>query len=74
MKKLDRIQELALLLLLFIMGVSIGMDRDVITSFATIGAKAIILAIFSVGFSILGVKLVSKKVLTSGEKRESSDY
>lgn len=73
MKKLDHIQTLALLLLLFIMGISIGMDRDVITSFATIGIQAIILAVFSVIFSILGVKLVSKKLLTIEEEREESD-
>ncbi|MBU5677977.1 DUF340 domain-containing protein [Alkaliphilus sp. MSJ-5] len=73
MKKLDYIQSLSLLLLLFIMGVSIGMDKDVVTSFAAIGVQAIVLAVFSVAFSILGVKIISKKVLTLEEKREKSD-
>ena len=71
-KKLDHIQTVALLLLLFIMGISIGMDKEVINSFATIGMQAMILAVFSVAFSILGVKMVSKKVLKE-EKREKSD-
>jgi len=74
MKKLDHIQTFSLLLLLFIMGVSIGMDKDVITSFATIGMQAAILAVFSVVFSILGVKIISKKVLVLEEKREENDY
>jgi len=74
MKKLDHIQTFSLLLLLFIMGVSIGMDKDVITSFATIGMQAAILAVFSVVFSILGVKVISKKVLILEEKREENDY
>ena len=72
--KLDNIQTLALLLLLFIMGISIGMDKEVIASFATIGVQAVILALFSVGFSVLAVKIISKKVLALEEKREESDY
>lgn len=73
MNKLDKIQTIALLLLLFIMGISIGMDKEVINSFGTIGLQAMILAVFSVVFSVLGVKAISKKVLTE-EKREESDY
>lgn len=74
MKKLDHIQTFSLLLLLFIMGISIGMDRDVITSFASIGMQAVVLAVFSVIFSVLGVKIVSKHVFTLKEKREENDY
>lgn len=74
MKKLDRIQTFSLLLLLFIMGISIGMDREVVNSFGSIGLKALVLALFSVGFSILGVKVISGKVINAKEEREESDY
>lgn len=50
------------------MGVMIGMDKDVINSFFSIGYSAIVISIFTVGFSILGVKLVSGYV-TGGGKR-----
>ncbi len=57
--RLGSIQTACLLLLLLVMGIKIGMDKDVIDSFFSIGYSAIIISIFTVGFSILGVKLVS---------------
>ena len=74
MEKLDSIQNFALMLLLFIMGISIGIDKEVVSSFASIGMKAVVLSIFSVAFSVLGVKLVSLKILVGKEKREEYDY
>ena len=67
-KSLNRIQTFSILLLLFIIGISIGMDEDVIISFITIGKQALILAVFSVIFSILGVKIISKHVLVLKRK------
>ncbi|HZH93008.1 MAG TPA: hypothetical protein VFD79_02805 [Tissierellaceae bacterium] len=67
-KRLGSIQTACLLLLLLTMGVMIGMDKDVINSFFSIGYSAIVISIFTVGFSILGVKLVSGYV-TGGGKR-----
>lgn len=73
MKKLDSIQTLSILLLLFIMGINIGMDREVIFSFATIGGQALVLATFSIIFSVLAVKMVSKYIdLNKTEKPEES--
>lgn len=72
-KSLDRIQAVSLLLLLFVIGISIGMDKNVIISFVTIGGQALVLAIFSIIFSILGVKSISKHVFMSKEKEEESD-
>ncbi|NBG87637.1 LysO family transporter [Isachenkonia alkalipeptolytica] len=66
MKKIDTIQFLCLLLLLFIMGVSIGLDEEVIQSFGTIGVQGIIFAVASILFSILGVRLIASKVLVKG--------
>ena len=61
-KRLGSIQTACLLFLLFIMGVMIGMDKNVIESFFTIGYSAIIISFFTVSFSILGVWLVSSYV------------
>ncbi len=74
MKNLDSIQNFALMLLLFIMGISIGIDKEVVKSFGSIGMKAVVLSIFSVVFSVLGVKMVSAKVLKTEEKRKEYDY
>lgn len=69
--QLNNIQNICLLFLLFIMGVKIGIDENVIASFFTIGLKAIIISIFTVSFSILGVFLVSKFILGKRDKIES---
>lgn len=71
MSKLNVIQTLCLLFLLLVMGITIGMNDKVISSFLTIGLKAIIMSIFTVGFSILGVYLLRKFVLKRRENIES---
>jgi len=57
----------ALLLLIFMMGVKIGLDEMVIASFRTIGYQAIVLVLFSIFFSTMGVKLVAGYVLRRKE-------
>ncbi len=57
--KLSKLQFASLLLLLFIMGVNIGVNEALINGFYKLGFQAIILAVFSIAFSILFVKLVS---------------
>lgn len=69
--QLNNIQNICLLFLLFIMGIKIGIDENVINSFFTIGLKAIIISFFTVGFSILGVFLVRKFILGKSDKIES---
>lgn len=61
-EKLDRIQSLSILLLLFIIGASIGMDREVILSFVSLGKQALVLAVSTIIFSVLAVKLISKYI------------
>jgi len=70
MKKMDGIQFLCLLLLLFIMGVSIGLDEEVIRSFGTIGVQGIIFALASSVFSIIGVRLIASRVLVKGGEEQ----
>ncbi|MCR2042832.1 hypothetical protein [Anaerosalibacter massiliensis] len=70
-KKLGPIQNFCLLFLLFTMGVRIGLDKKVISSFFQIGAKATVLAVFSILFSIILVRLVRNMVLRDeGEVNE----
>lgn len=69
--KLNIIQTLSLLFLLLIMGIKIGIDENVIRSFFNIGFKAIIMSIFTVGFSILFVFIVSRLLTRKENKIES---
>lgn len=57
--RLGDIQTVFLLLLLFIMGIKIGMDDTVVSSFFSIGYSAFIMSIFTVSFSVFGVFLIS---------------
>ena len=68
--KLYHLQSGALLLLLFIMGVNIGLDETVLANFTTIGYQAFVLAIFSIVFSVACVRLVSSKVLKQKEENQ----
>lgn len=67
--KLGIIQNICLLFLLFIMGIRIGLDDKVISSFFTIGIKALFLAVFSIVFSIFFVRLVRKFIITDEEEK-----
>lgn len=73
-RRLDKIQTFSLLLLLFIMGISIGMDKEVILSFGIIGGQALVLAVCSIIFSVLAVKTVSKYIIVLEEEKDQSDY
>lgn len=57
--KLSKLQFASLLLMLFVMGVNIGVNDEVINGFYKLGFRAIVLAVFSIAFSILFVRLVS---------------
>ncbi|WP_202976445.1 LysO family transporter [Anaerophilus nitritogenes] len=61
--KLNFIQNSCLLFLLFIMGIRIGVDEKVLSSFFKLGYQALIMSIFAVLFSVLGVKLVKGYIL-----------
>lgn len=55
LKGLDKFQFAALIALLFIMGVRIGADKEVMESIDTIGIKGLIFAITTVSFSVFFV-------------------
>ncbi|MTI48964.1 LysO family transporter [Sporosalibacterium faouarense] len=71
--KLNHIQSGALLFLLFVMGVRIGLDEKVISSFFKLGFQAIILSIFSIVCSVLLVRFVVKFTLKKERKGEISN-
>lgn len=58
--KISSIQYICLLFLLFVMGIKIGVNKEILLSFHKLGFNAVVIAVFSVGFSVLGVKLISK--------------
>ncbi len=66
--KLNIIQTICLLFLLFIMGVRMGLDDKVISSFGELGFQAIVISIFTITFSVLLVKLVKKYIVRKGQK------
>ncbi len=67
--RLGDIQTIFLLLLLFIMGIKIGMDDTVVSSFFSIGFSAFVISIFTVSFSVLGVFLI-RGILKGGVKND----
>lgn len=68
---LGKLQMITLLLILFVMGMRLGGDEQVVASIGEIGLQAFLLAsgsiIFSVGFVFLGRKLMH--FTRGGQKR-----
>lgn len=71
--KLGTIQTICLLFLLFIMGLRIGLDEKVISSFFELGFQALVISIFTITFSVLFVKLVKGFVLKNIQQGEQKD-
>ena len=68
---LSIIQNISLLFLLFVMGITIGINDQVISNLFSIGVKAAIISLGSIIFSIIFVRLIGKFVLRTGEENES---
>jgi len=64
MEKISSIQTLFLFILIFVMGVRLGMNEQVVSSIGQIGFKAIVFALFTAGFSVIFVFLFRKKLIT----------
>ena len=67
MKLVDLLLSGAMLILIFLMGIKIGLDETVLASFRSIGFQALVLALSSIFFSTLGVRLVAGYVLRRKE-------
>lgn len=57
--RLSGLQYISLLFMLFVMGINIGVNEEVIGGFYKLGLQAVVLSVFSIAFGILGVRLVS---------------
>lgn len=68
---LNLIQNICLLFLLFVMGITIGINEEVISNLLSIGAKAGIISIFTIVFSMFFVRLIRKFIILEGDKLES---
>lgn len=62
MGKISHIQTVILFGLIFIMGVRVGMDKQVLTSIGQIGLMAAVFAIITSSVSILFVYIIRKKL------------
>lgn len=71
--KIDTIQGVCLLFLLFIMGVRMGLDDKVISSFLKLGYQAAIISVFSIVFSVIFVRFVSKYITKNSEEEGFTD-
>lgn len=63
-KKINgKLQQLGVIFLLFSMGASIGADKDIIKNLPTIGLKSFLLAVSTIGVSIVLVYILSEKFM-----------
>ena len=53
------------------MGITIGINEEVISNLFSIGFKAIIMSLFTVSFSVICVRLISKFIVVEEDKIES---
>ncbi len=60
MERLDKFQLLCLLFLLFVMGINVGTNQEIMDSFLYIGKESALFALFTIGFSVLFVFLFNK--------------
>ncbi|MDF2892874.1 MAG: hypothetical protein K0R80_3241 [Clostridia bacterium] len=58
-KNLSKLQYASLLLLLFIMGINIGINDSIINEFGKLGFQAVVLSLSSIILSVAAVKLVT---------------
>lgn len=63
LKLIDKAYVFTVILLLFLMGVSIGNNKDLFSQFNVIGVEAILIAIFSIIGSVVFAYVINKKVL-----------
>ncbi len=68
---LEKVQNFCLLFLLFTMGITIGMEDEVVNNLFSIGIKALILSVFTIVFSVIGVRVIKKYVYIEGDDNDN---
>ena len=66
---LGLIQDICLLFLLFTMGITIGLNEEVVNNILGLGFKALVISICTIIFSILSVRVIKGLVITKGGKQ-----
>ena len=72
-RKAGSLQLFFLYVLIFIMGLRIGLDREIVDAIYSIGLKAGIYAVATITFSAFMVFLVSKYIIKSHPKGEGKN-
>lgn len=67
LEKISHIQSIFLFFLIFVMGIRLGMDKQVVASIGQIGIKAFVFAFFTAGFSVVFVYFTRKKLINNKE-------
>lgn len=68
--RLTLIQTSSLFFLLFIMGNRMGLDEKVVSSFLSIGYKAGVIAVITIGSTILVVNLLNRLIISKREENK----
>lgn len=63
---LGKLQSFGVILLLFVMGLSMGLDRKLLSQLSTLGYKALIFAGFTTFFSIAAVYMLTRRLGKGG--------
>lgn len=71
--KLISIQSISILILLFIMGIKIGGDKEVISSFFTLGYQAFIFSIFSIALSVGFVMIIRRFIFNKNDMTDEEE-
>lgn len=66
---LGKLQSAGVILLLFVMGLSMGLDRKLLSQLSTLGYKALVYAILTTAFSIAVVYLFTRNLQKKGVSR-----
>jgi len=70
-KHLDNIITLGLIILLFSMGIKIGINKEILSNLADLSLKAIIISICAITGSVLTTKILFLKLFSA--EREEAD-
>lgn len=68
MRAADRVASVAIYLLLFLLGLSVGRDRSIMGALEGLGTQALVLSVGSVAGSVLVVSLVTDRIFNADEE------
>ena len=72
LKAIDRISTYAIYLLLFLIGISIGANKEIVSNLSSLGLKALIITAFSLAGSIL-LSIIVYRVFFKTEKNAGTE-